>query len=464
MARGKQKEIKNKAAAFGMIIRQSLNSIAENIKIPPHIQAAIVYDLHANDEDIKEEALKALVPFFVVMGLFLVKCQSIDTDNIPTAELAAEIRDTIGIEFIWDKIKRFYPEYPDIDGKSNAAGLDLARRITDTFLALDMKWTIDEGRRVLLIDIGEKAVAIPRVKSSRAKSAIFTMSKIAGVVFDPEKSDSLLSAYTKEDAANCIHVRTSSNKNVISLLGLDWDAESLKQYGISAAGLDKLTAFDSAIYTATSSLYYSGNKYINSKMVYQFLCGNKAKVNPTQNILKRISDSIEKMSKIRVTINAEMEVKARQNIQAEYRDYLLNTRAACVNINGVMLDCVEINTEPVLYKYSESKKQIARADVKMLDMPINNTTENIILKDYLLRRLLGMQNDKSKLSNVLRYATIYDYLGIKKDSSLQEYEKKKKRVRDTVKMILSDWKDKNKISGFTEQTEGRKIVKVYITL
>ena len=199
-------------------------------------------------------------------------------------------------------------------------------------------------------------------------------------------------------------------------------------------------------------------------MVYQFLCGNKAKVNPTQNILKRISDSIEKMSKIRVTINAEMEVKARQNIQAEYRDYLLNTRAACVNINGVMLDCVEINTEPVLYKYSESKKQIARADVKMLDMPINNTTENIILKDYLLRRLLGMQNDKSKLSNVLRYATIYDYLGIKKDSSLQEYEKKKKRVRDTVKMILSDWKDKNKISGFTEQTEGRKIVKVYITL
>ena len=95
----------------------------------------------------------------------------------------------------------------------------------------------------------------------------------------------------------------------------------------------------------------------------------------------------------------------------------------------------------------------------MLQAPVNNTTENIELKFYLLRLISSMKNSKSKIKHIIRYDTLYEYLQIETSDKF-----KKKDIRDRVKKILSFWVKQGFILGFEEEWEGRNIAKVKISL
>ena len=303
-------------------------------------------------------------------------------------------------------------------------------------------------------------------KTTRAKETVLSLSKIEDNLFNPANHDELFGQHGKslEDKTD-FRVLTDRKKDVVTLLSVDWDENDLKERGVNIPSWNRLTAFDRAVCTAVASLFFAGNRHLTSRMVYQVLCGNKAKVNPTPDILKQISRSISRMSVIRVTVDATAEVRAKRNVRAEYEDYLLNTTIVRATINGVMADCVQVNTPPILYLYANAKNQIARMNIKMLDAPINNTPENIELKDYLMRRISGTRSDKSKLNNTIRYDTIYEYLELEATGySVQGLRDKKKAVRDTVKRILEDWTTKGEIKGFNEVSEGRTKTKINILL
>ena len=56
---------------------------------------------------------------------------------------------------------------------------------------------------------------------------------------------------------------------------------------------------------------------------------------------------------------------------------------------------------------------------------MNNTTENIELKGYLLRQISSMKNPHSKLRPVIRYDTLYEYLRLEAPTSGALKKKKK---------------------------------------
>ena len=71
---------------------------------------------------------------------------------------------------------------------------------------------------------------------------------------------------------------------------------------------------------------------------------------------------------------------------------------------------------------------------------------------------------KSKLKPVIRYDTLFEYLGL--DENDKDIRIKKQRIRERVKEILNCWVEDGLITGFEEESGGRgkKIVKVKISL
>ena len=122
-------------------------------------------------------------------------------------------------------------------------------------------------------------------------------------------------------------------------------------------------------------------------------------------------------------------------------------------------------------KYSKSKNQISRPPVNMLDVPVSLTQENIILTDYLSRRIIDMQSPEPKKGKyIILYETIFDYLKIE-DENPNTLKVTKKRIREDVRAILKEWKKNGFILDFEELGEDDKppktrapIVKIKISI
>ena len=301
---------------------------------------------------------------------------------------------------------------------------------------------------------------VVKVKTTvkRAKEAIWELSKVGHETFHPKDFALLFGQNEKNDDDRELYsVLTHEKKNVVTFMSISWDAGKLPS-------LQRLTGFDEAVYNAVGSLYYSDNKYITSNMIYQTFTGNKEqKQNPTKEMLNAIWDSVKRMSLIRLDIDATQEVKAKLNIRAEYSGNLLATEMSRVEINGAVRDCIKMLAAPILFRYADAKNQIARANIKMLDVPLSKTPENITLTDYLAQRVLMAKSKKGDVGNTILYDTLYKHLGLEEAGYTEQgLRHKKKDIRSATKKILEHWKCKGEIKGYEEVLEGRTIVKIKI--
>ena len=144
---------------------------------------------------------------------------------------------------------------------------------------------------------------------------------------------------------------------------------------------------------------------------------------------KKILDSIDKLRHSDIEIDATAEVNVGWNRKATYKGALIpSERVEIININGQeVADCIHLFRNSPLYDYADNKNQVGRVSIKMLNAPISNTPENIELKGYLLREISSMINPKSKLKPIIRYDTLYEYLGITSPSEGALRKKKKER-------------------------------------
>ena len=121
-----------------------------------------------------------------------------------------------------------------------------------------------------------------------------------------------------------------------------------------------------------------------------------------------------------------------------YSGNLLYTERVTGYQKGAISDeWIHVLRVPVLYEYADTKNQIYRVNITLLNPPINKNEETIILQGYLLRRIRAMKSN-SKLKKKILYETIFKQLDIKitseSDSSVLRH--KHKKIRDSVKKIL----------------------------
>lgn len=224
---------------------------------------------------------------------------------------------------------------------------------------------------------------------------------------------------------------------------------------ISITGRYEFTAYDRAIHNAICSLYAAGNDIVTPAMVYRAVNGmsDNEKVSPQS--IEAVRNSLDKSRFMRLKVDFTEEAKTR-NIQvdkAAIDSSLLQASVITIEAGGNQVDAYKIHATPVLYQYSQRTKQIISIPLGLLDTKgaIRNTEEIIPIKEYLIRRIEIMKNDKV-MNNKILYETIFEEIGIINPSRDKSYD-----LRRGIKAILKLWKSKEYIKDFKEYKEKNAI-------
>lgn len=241
-----------------------------------------------------------------------------------------------------------------------------------------------------------------------------------------------------------------SKRPVTTYASIDFNAPQIQ-------GLKGLNYNDYIVYCAICTLYSrGGNEYITYQMIYQVMTGNKgAYLNPKQEA--DIKESVTKFMYGGIHIDATEEVK-RHNISGSflYETNMLHAERGRYNLNGTITECIHIIRPPVLLEYSSNKNQIYSIPIKALAIPVNNSSDILALKQYLINRVSAMKGTDPQRD--IAYTSIYSAVWGKEASSTKTPKSgyirvKKSRLRENIMKILEYWtteKGGALIKGFEE--------------
>lgn len=251
--------------------------------------------------------------------------------------------------------------------------------------------------------------------------------------------------------------KKGSKKEITTIINIDFDDLGKN---VVLSGRKELEPFDRDVHDAIVSLYVGGNELITPQMIYQVLTGNP-NVRLTGNRQKEISESITKCMFTRVDLDASEDAKAYGFENLKYQGSLIAAEKITAKLNGQVTEALRVFRPPILYEYADKKNQIARFDIKLLNTPVNKTKEIITLQSYLQRRIVAMKG--SKLSKNILYDTIYSQIQIEAETD-GALKKKKSKIREQIREILNDWKAKEFIKDYKEETRGRELYSIKIEL
>ncbi len=285
-----------------------------------------------------------------------------------------------------------------------------------------------------------------KAKTSSISKMLLDLNKISQKAFDTNVNIALY----QDTPAQIAMERRGSNKEINTLVAINFDSDGMTEKGLTIHGTEKLTQFDKIVLDAVNSLFIEGhNQYITTQMVFHVITGDQNK-RITPNYAQEINNSLTKLLFTHIVIKANEEaIMYPQLKHFEYHDTIVPGKMIKAILNGTEVACIQVDREPPLYLYAKYKNQISQIDLSLIKLPFagekQENKEQMTLLYYLLRRIIALKS----LSNVIKYETIYHELG--KDDSTR---KVKFLIRESAKRILDSWK--GSIFGdieFTNYTE-----------
>lgn len=240
---------------------------------------------------------------------------------------------------------------------------------------------------------------------------------------------------------------------------------------------DPLTPFDTVVHRAICDIWEAGKQEnkkdicFNLQQVYRAMNGtNDSNINyeVLEKIKKSIGSSIVKRIVIDCTEQMEKWKKGRKPKKAEYETYLLPLdRVKLVMQNGEQVEGYKFIKCPPLYAYSKDVGQIINIPVDLLETNhqgkkyrLSNTTENIILRELLIKKIAIYKNEKNKIkNNLINYNNLFERAGID-TNNLDRVQAKRKR--ENVKKILDHFVAEKYIKSYAEYKEGQAVKGVQI--
>ena len=219
-----------------------------------------------------------------------------------------------------------------------------------------------------------------------------------------------------------------------------------------------LTEFDRAVLNAAITEIANGNTTFSANIIFHHLGGGR---NLPENMRRAILDSFDKLSLIRVTIEAEQACKKKiidldPAFKGTFKGYVLPTESLIATINGQTIDAIHSLKKGVSFFNSDLRDQIITCSQELLQAPIKATPRNIALNHYLLRRALSIKGSREKavenkhvnpLSKSINIDELLKHCGV-------EYNRdRQKRILTVTKKILQFLIEKNIIKNFTFETK-----------
>lgn len=297
--------------------------------------------------------------------------------------------------------------------------------------ALESKYngaTIDVLGQIL----AERAATLPRVPAKKLKALDFPLDKVNSKVWNlfTENTDGQIKLNVDVSARD-------SSEPVNILYAMDFSA--LPDVTITK----KLDPYDKRVYNAIGSIYNDGNELATLQQIYQGM-GNTGRMSDTDR--KKINASLTKMSSAHLFIDSRDESSKYNYKPFLYDSALLPMERISAVVNGKVVDSViHIFREPPMMTFARERKQITTIAIKLLESPLNQTSQNIAIEDYLIERISHIKH--GKINPKILYKTIYENAGITE-------KKQKQRAPAKIEKLLNHYKQLDFIKDFTLSDDG----------
>ena len=298
----------------------------------------------------------------------------------------------------------------------------------------------------------------PVIKATthKAKSVMIERSKVGRKLHD---ATALARLYNTGGTVTTKNKGKKDKKDIDSVVSLS--IQEVKDWTAHIPANTTLTKFDFEVLSCTVTLFEAGNAIVTADMIFRLLTGGKTQ-EPTQAMRNEIYDALFRLCCTGIVIDAQEEFNAGYNGKKEFRGTLLPCGMVIGDtiLNGQLVhDCIKIYDTSPLIEYARAKRQISNTPLGMRNIPkVNSTTDNMVLLGYLIGAFADMRNPHSPVQPVIRYDTLYAYLGVE-GKTPQIIRNKKAKIRKTVRDILTAWKEGGFIKGFHELTEDNKPTK-----
>lgn len=223
------------------------------------------------------------------------------------------------------------------------------------------------------------------------------------------------------------------------------DVDELPEDNSVRAVWSGLSIFDKRVYISIDALLRAGNEYMSASQIWRAMGNNKA---PSQDQIKRILESCEKMSKCRISFDNSEEVKAGYHYDAISirRAYLLPMEMKVdIAINGkIVKNCIQIIRPSLpIMEIARSKRQCIPYTHEQLAIPLSMTDDNLKLDDYLRRRIA-----RNEANRKIMRQTVYDNCGISKSD-----RKKRARFDEKMRKLFARYKEVGILADYKEQPD-----------
>ena len=286
-----------------------------------------------------------------------------------------------------------------------------------------------------------KKKPLPVIRTTKPTERTDPTDKISGLLTEDAIFDL--------DEPQGIALERKGSKNKITAL------VNIKPDKTIAETLDGLDQMDKIVLNAVYAIHLAENNVMTTKQIYNAMTGGNGG-EPSKKTLDEIDRRLSKLIHTAVFMDLTAEAEALGHDKHKkfvIEDNILPARKATLNINGRETVAFALDRTPPLLWYAGEKNQICRYPMQMLDVPVRNSHDNIILKNYLAYRI------SSNLPPTIVYDTLYSQLG-ELGSTQGAARVKEKKIREAVAKIMDAYKKAGRVKSWTENKKGRKFYSI----
>ena len=255
-----------------------------------------------------------------------------------------------------------------------------------------------------------------------------------------------------------ISMKVAIKENIVNLVNLNTDPN------ITLTD-SNITQFDMAVMDAVYTIISAGVMVVTPEWICKVLSGNMSQ-RATPRKVHAVVKSLEKLRSIHIRIDckeqANVKEKEKKYEELVYQSYLLplSSVEARLAANGREVRAYTVLEKPALYCYAESLHQLIDVPAELMDTHelFADTDNAILIKRYVIKRVMQMRNEKNRLfSNKISFywkdketgeeRGLFPELGYVPDNS-EEWHKKKNRIIQVVCLTLDMMKEKEIITGY----------------
>jgi hypothetical protein len=240
-----------------------------------------------------------------------------------------------------------------------------------------------------------------------------------------------------------------NKKETLTKVSLNYDDENIQIYDKDK----RFTPYDRTVHNAVCSLFEAGNTNFTPDQVYRVMNGLDDQQYVSPQAVGAITRSLDKQRRIYANINYTDEAKEyRKDVNScIVEDYILSAKKITLEAGGQRVTGYKLNSKPILYQYAQVSGQVLTVPSKLLNTKdvIKSTEDVIIIREYLIRRIEVMKNNKNQ-SNRILLDSVY-----KEIDQPDPTKKKALKVRNIIEKLLSKFVSEKYIKNFEFYKEGR---------